>query len=194
MRDIANAQAQQSYQGQETAYRGMPDQTQGVMRELMDTEKIIMSIDLQLQGFSINPLKQNDEGGAVWEQTTKEYINKEIRVKLINLIRSHVNVVTLYSNINIDIIQKICGDLHIAITELLFRNEDKILSRDNTINSDVWTRATLILYMVMDTIWLGLYQAFEHGQRGVIEKIGGFSESRVMPTETKKRKKLLGVI
>ncbi len=163
----------------------------GVMQTLMDTERIIQEIDLTLRGYSLDITKTTPDGLPTWQKTTEEYIDEDLRVKLINLIRSHLNVITLYSNINEEIIKKICVDLHIAISELLFKNPEKIRS-NNRVDTDVWQRAHAIVLLVMDAVWIGLYQAYEHGQRSVIEKIGGFTEiKQVKPEE--KRKKLLGL-
>lgn len=203
------------YEGEQKVSRGMPEETKGVMLELLNTEKIVTTIDLQLQGMGIDPLKTSEDGGAMWTKIAEPYLHKDLRIQLINLVRSHLNTITLYSNINQEIIEHVCIDLHCTITDLLFMNEDMIRCRttritnvthtqsgheievwanENKGESDVWTRAELVLYMIMDAVWIGLYQAFEHGQREMIIKSGGWSESTVRPLETKKRKKLLGVI
>jgi len=160
----------------------------GIMKDLINTEAVITAIDYGLQGMMYNPQK------GEWEKVEgQEQVKITLRFKIINALRARLNTVTLFANIDQEMIEKICYYLHMDIAELLLKNPDQIYYNEQ-LDSDVWTRASLIHSDIMDAVWIGLTQPQGGGQRELLKKIGSWTESRVTTGQPQQRKKFLGII
>lgn len=162
-------------------------ETKGVIKDLIDTEGVIQYIDMTLQGYTINPMTQK------WEQVVKPQTSDDLRFILVNQVRAHINRITNFSKIDDYMIEIVCMDLHQAVVDILFFNSEGIRCNGSATESDLWARADNILYLIMNMVWISLHQGHNAGQRAMLEKIGGYTESMTKLPE-QGRKKILGVI
>jgi len=177
-----------NYQQHQVSQEGLgKEESIGVMRELLDTEKVILNVDFALSGKGINP-----STGQWEEQEGRALLSDELRYKIISSLRIRLNPITLFANITQEMIERICYDLHMDLAELLAKNPGGIIC-NNLIEEDRWTRAYMIHDDIMDAIWIGLTQPKDAGQRRMMSKIGGWSESNVTTQQQAKKKKIFGI-